>query len=140
MSKELYYTPELEEFHVGFEFEFRGCPTLEKEWKKRKYSPYPKDNPDSFYYALTLMDSEYFRVKYLDKQDIEECGFNEISTNKYLKPYKNMFHHIFIDVTEFRKVKIIYHPFMRSGHTLFYGEIKNKSELKKLLKQLGINE
>ncbi len=60
---EKYYTPSIEEFHVGFEYEFFH----NNEWRKQTFSlidGWPKDLKDS-------------KVKYLDQEDIEGLQWNK---------------------------------------------------------------
>lgn len=142
-----YYTPTIEEFHVGFEYEvyepdYGGPVELEYCWKQNTFESYTFDS------EIETIDGEMpfeagivekrLRVKYLDKEDIESLGFGGyIPPHEYdhtwaKAPYvlKAWFHH------EVPVVRILYSP----NTILFHGEIKNKSELKVLLKQLGIDE
>lgn len=148
-----YYTPELEEFHVGFEFEsnyilFRKG-NKGDEWNKHILT---KENTwfwDA--YENDAIETE-FRVKYLDTEDIESLGFNQRPIDldgkpnvMYTKPLENK-------IKNFDIVDIVHNPISKwvlitiGDHqspwsvweTTFAGTIKNKSELKKLLKQLGI--
>lgn len=134
-----YYTPDLSEFHVGFEYEYKL-----DEWKPFKYQEDFED-PDynELYFIKYKLDEGFIRVKYLDCQDIEELGFTNIDdqgiaeNNGYLfkKPSKS-FQHNHINLRYWynsNRVQII-----DSGIILFNGHIKNKSELIVLLKQLGI--
>ena len=167
-----YYTPDISEFHVGFEFE-------------SNYILFNNGKPgDEFVPAILTEDNiswmlqsyfedatpTEFRVKYLDKQDIESLGFECIKDDdeyhyRFSKPWYNnsdliMEYYIWYtglidseEVTEHRKIHlyqingtpVIYkHDGMEEkvaiDRNIFLGTIKNKSELKVLLKQLGINE
>ena len=144
-----YYTPELEEFFPGFEYEeysqgytydvkllsstelqVLSEPVQTTEWIKRVYE---------LQNFVTIIDgelSEYIpkvRVKYLDEQDIKDLGFESV----WLEG----------DVQTFSKNNIIVSWWINSTHIrinyttewqLFDGQIKNKNELRKLMKQLGI--
>ena len=104
-----------------------------------------------------LIDPNIIRVKFLDKEDIEELGFKFIPTGEILQTgdnyiidayekgffssgdnytiltlYDDNFCHIYSNVNW------VGDPSAMS--TIFTGKIKNKSELKVLLKQLGIIE
>jgi hypothetical protein len=142
-----YYTPEIEEFHVGFEYEVKVY--KKDEWIKCKWT------------ELNVMSAEFnldfgqaydlpkvtvpdtIRVKYLDREDIESLGFTftedkwstcvgfEIPLKETKKVILNWWwkeKQISIDV----RVQGMLDKQV-GGLT-----IKNKSELKKLLKQLGI--
>lgn len=79
---------------------------------------------------LNLMSK--YRVKYLDKEDIESLGFkyyDKIEDSIYFK-YKS-FRLAFNPIVN--KVEIV-----ELGPCHFRGSIKNKSELKVILKQIGI--
>ncbi len=137
MSK--YYTPELEEFHVGFEYQsLWGLEGINEEWHDEVYSE--KDCVNNLCGTL--------RVKHLDREDIESLGFychptdNRVFHNKdgiiintgWSSPVRKdeptlvITHQVFDE----SKTRVIHE------HYLFNGTIKNKSELKRILKQLGI--
>lgn len=116
-----YYTPTIEEFHVGFEYEYKYS---DKGWTFKVYEPHFTIN--------NVEVEEYCRVKHLDKEDIESLGFEQIEYDTYKKE------NIYIELNMEYKTFI---SAIKQGESsiLFQGTIKNKSELKKLLKQLGIN-
>lgn len=131
-----YYTPELSEFHVGFEYEWSE--NGKKIWIEEcadvddvllAYSEYEhEDYPGGF--------ADVYRIKYLDQQDIEECGF-EFRASDDLRD--SFYSNIVTDICFFRESKrVIIYGKGGDDDLLFHGEIKNKSEFKKLLKQLGI--
>ena len=148
--KDKYYTPSIEEFHVGFEYE---TPTKDNVlydvgkgiWEKKIVS-------DKSSFGVLGHDVMYgARVKYLDQEDIESLGFefkyNEKNNENiaFTKKYDN---HPRYDN---QCVDIIWNHV--SNHILicegdnetcwsdwvirFSGKIKNKSELKRILKQIG---
>lgn len=133
---EKYYTPKIEEFHVGFEYEQASMKmAAPKKWHKEIF--YLNDSHIDIVKYGSL--DKNTRVKYLDKEDIESLGFKHIGAGWFeskeldcrvrkwkgleVDIYKNWSH---LNVTEQNELKC------------FTGEIKNKSELKKLLKQLSI--
>lgn len=161
-----YYTPTIEEFHIGFECEKTGN-ELSPQW--HNYIVNISTFAEPFVKGNTKLGSS-FRVKYLDKEDIESFGFKCEEDNKdgsyykFVKPSYNgsniiLCHYIWhtgnsdlSEIEEHRKIKIY-----RTGGTpitfranavdielpidrdmLSLSEVKNKSELKVLLKQLGI--
>ena len=145
-----YYTPELEEFYVGFEFEskrgaYDGTVKTKEQFDSEQWQ-YDFCSEGDFVYierALTGTNAKnglcHLRVRYLDREDIESLGFDHDSTVEgesfFIKG--NM-----ID----GEIRLVFRP--EDMHNVdieseigagdFYGTIKNKSELKKLLKQLGI--
>jgi|SRR6185312_3707534 len=132
--KEKYYTPTSEEFHLGFEFQFLTGGTT---WK-----PFVLDNNRIERVFENLRDNpEMFRVKYLSRECIESLGWigDEISgfDTRYLyyPPKSDKF--IVRDYFELNhgEISSIVSP---NNNTVFMGRIKNKSELKKLMSQLGI--
>ena len=133
MDKGKYYTPETEEFHPGFEYEF-------------------KSYGQGFVETEVCETGEFFqgekRVKYLDQEDIESLGFEFCSdkdgflvlgkkTDKIAIMAKSPNFLIQLHI-ESKVCRIM--DLNSSIGTLFQGTIKNKSELKRLLKQIGYGE
>ena len=123
-----YYTPDISEFHVGFEYE---CSSDKGElW----YSVIIEQLKD----YLTLEDDlryDLVRVKYLDKEDIEGLGFEHVGS-LWFKDINNFKIRKWKD----RELDIYKHYISdNEDQLIFRGSIKNKSELVKLLKQLGVN-
>ena len=177
MEKDKYYTPSIEEFHVGFEYEqfvqdfkILSEPVqkgdewsyevnhLQDRWQKVEYEldDFIEIGADGEHEMISI-DPNLIRVKFLDKEDIEELGFKFIPTGEILQTgdnyiidayekgffssgdnytiltlYDDNFCHIYSNVNW------VGDPSAMS--TIFTGKIKNKSELKVLLKQLGIIE
>jgi hypothetical protein len=155
--KSKYYTPEIEEFCIGFEYEVLEkavpydpnvmylIPPLEIDtWFKFTFpDPYVGWN------APKILQREV-RVKYLDKEDIESLGFTDKDLNVptkfsfYKKADNNIVYEIktYWDMDGTKRENLI-RIFKGTLHNypyteIFRGNIKNKSELIKLLKQLEI--
>ena len=134
MSK--YYTPEIEEFHVGFEYEIhRGY--SEKEDRggviemSNKFVNTIMTNETGFGYIQGCIDDKFLRVKYLDREDAESLGFVKWPDDDIYDLGKFQLHlgrH-----TDPYKVEI----YDNNSQYCFVGIIKNKSELKKVLKMIG---
>jgi hypothetical protein len=164
-----YYTPTIDEFHVGFEFEGLVTERGHQNWSLN-------DNltasglSDIVLWLSKEKDHPYYeevRVKYLDQEDIESLGFkfkynygNESSKKGYDFYFRNLpeshplyktFNNTTIgsvlivdknnstsleiyDVYESNEVNTFYNSNIKS----FKGTIKNKSELIKILKMLGV--
>lgn len=154
MNKELYYTPTIEEFHVGFEFEKydnRTAAYVENNYKPTNWHKF-KYNLESIRLSQlgTHLYEKTIRVKYLDQSDIESLGwklgilrlFNKDLTVYGLDKHSNYILTTPIEVYE--KTHIIdisrVESIGKGLNRVFRGTIKNKSELKLLMKQLGINE
>ena len=175
-----YYTPEIEEFHFGFEYELipsvglaiMNFDTPNEKTEVKWATEYAKCvfgktqanimGDDTSYIKSAIKDNKV-RVKYLDREDIESLGweYNEKSFN------------FFIDIEYGKKYELKYSPkegtvsinhsnkillgtkykeisytgegskeriphFIYEKTQLFTGIIKNKSELKRILKQIGI--
>ena len=144
MSK--YYTPEIEEFHIGFEFETclrnQEGPYWEKQiveykgWKDKWNIPPGKLSGH--------------RVKYLDQEDIESLGFEKIEEPQSILEECYEKDGLVIQTNPFihdklpNKTRIGHRNKLRDGsgrykgfYNYFQGTIKNKSELKKVLKMIG---
>lgn len=128
-----YYTPNLIEFHNEFEYEVY-IPEKEK-WSKETFY-LNKEHIDLIKYVDIQDDNTLrkVRVKYLDKEDIESLGFITIKhdggwnyqLDKYLLYFRESDGHIQIRNSN------------REEPALFTGWIKNKSELKQVLKMIGV--
>jgi hypothetical protein len=143
---EKYYTPDVEEFYVGFEFEskrgaYDGTVKTQEQFDNEKWQYDFCSEGDLPYIerALTGTNAKnglcHLRVKYLDREDIESLGFEIDADYKSINSVlfsKDDYTILQSDITEI----LISDLFNET--TLFNGRIKNKSELKKLLKQLGI--
>ncbi len=155
-----YYIPEIEEFHPGFEFEYL---TVDDDWQKDIFdSVKPGDHeqmPFDLIKRIFNSDrSKELRVKYLDREDIEGMGFSELTSEDKIKTNCGMVGGTsFKKIVENEKIRITfilqfsgvymminklterslrgYNEFFR---ICFDGKLKNKSELKKVLKQIGI--
>jgi hypothetical protein len=128
-----YYTPEIEEFHVGFEFEVNYT---DEGWLKEIFCNGTGKNIDSIAKLVSFLGrtnfEDAYRVKYLDKEDIESLRFEQLYLpyefkKDWYRLIKQHEEHHYIITDD------------RCQDHIFVGIIKNKSELKKLLKQLNVN-
>ena len=134
-----YYTPNIEEFHVGFEYEYL---TNGDEWVKHIIN-----NKADLIDCIEDIKESKIRVKYLDKEDIESLGFGKMDFSFYqnfirfkrgrFDIYMSLIHADKTKVLIFRKDYSVYTECHYSKE-VFSGTLKNKSELKRLLKQLDI--
>ena len=146
---EKYYTPSIEEFYVGFEFEYnKGKDNWVKhisgnsDFKDGMIDVGVGEVGDALYNPFHMgISKRDFRVKRLDREDIESLGWvnGEIyGMGCYLRPDKNG--KAIID-----GYQLVFHSWEyieiyqeSTSDIKFSGTIKNKSELKKVLKMLGI--
>lgn len=144
-----YYTPEIEEFYVGFEFEMKvifhnpnNRDESEEIIKEEVFMPCVwksfanmKDVFNIEYDSLGNVDNitvpDSVRVKTLDREDIESLGFKQGKL-----PYQ--YFSDLLRIIKLEKENLYSINANVDDHCLFYGTIKNKSELKKVLKMLGI--
>ena len=70
-TQEKYYTPTIEEFHSGFEYEFLMQYLNFYMWQKRVVEP----DHRSFENYFNYIENNSIRVKYLDREDIESLGW-----------------------------------------------------------------
>lgn len=136
MSKEKYYTPDATEFHIGFEYEFNSIledrHSKNSKWVKDFYDFYKRyelDEPLDF--ILQGIESKNIRVKYLDEEDIIDLGWR--ISHKLINYIFEFGEYEFVIDWETQKIRI-----SNAGMTVFAGFVNNKSELKKLMKQLEI--
>ena len=136
-----YYTPSIEEFFVGFEYEEED--SLEDNlWIKRTLD---------FNYGWLEIPQDFAndkRVKYLDSSDIEELGFTVVKTKGNSFEAIKKFNFTYEDCTTEGEYNIIVGgdkycviKLKDIGETtLFRGEIKNKNVLKQVFKMLDIKQ
>jgi len=143
MEETKYYTPQIEEFHVGFELEIKLHEL--KNWEKHTWLP--GDQASS---VVKYLDQ--IRVKYLSKECIESFGFelikeysDETILQKQIEVYS--FWEIGLQEDGFTSIELWHQnrlcakiqPKETWEHSIrFLGKIKNKSALKIILQQLEI--
>jgi len=129
---EIYYIPSIEDFHVGFEYEL----SIDNEWHNCGYHPIDMAEAERF---LSQLNDGLIRVKYLDKEDIESLKYVQTKFDGVLNFNKDS---IGICWMENCPSNITITDTNLNGNVptkiLFNGIIRNISELKVLLKQLGI--
>lgn len=137
MENKKYYTPSIEEFNIGFEYEGMV------DYYKDKYEVFIVKNTEDLIQRMKTyqsQDMDWIKIKYLDKEDIESLGFtyikdvfslNKLTVQSYKKDNIILYH-----TSELNKIMITY-----SNEDIIVSSIsiKNKSELIKLLKALNIN-
>lgn len=129
--KNKYYTPAIEEFCIGFEFEYYW----NEKWERTKleindciYGEY--DNHYSF--GQIVQNKIKTRVKYFDKEDIESLGFKYTTFRKMNVWTYSDFNLYFNERDEL----VIWNK--NGSIIIFKGTVKNKSEFKIILRQVGI--
>lgn len=144
MQENKYYTPEIEEFHVGFEYEikiFNADKSKPTEWAKQiwtKFSTYKNQmcvNSDGKN-ITDIFVNDSFRVKALDKEDIERLGWkrDELVKSEYYTILENVLivRESIIHIFELKDYE--------SEFPSFKGTMKNKSELRKIMEMLYIKK
>jgi len=128
MEETKYYTPQIEEFHVGFELEIKTHEL--KNWEKHTWLP--GDQASSVAQYL-----EQIRVKYLSGECVKSFGFKVVSIDAWDTTYTR--DKVMLRVHEDGAVEI-YNNYIKDAFmsVRFRGKIKNKSALKIILQQLEI--
>lgn len=140
MEEKKYYTPEVEEFHVGFIFEY----LYRDKWEESNdFSlSFLRDDTDTVSETLDGIKRSEIRVKYLDKEDIEAEGWVTYGGDpktfaKISSRGESYFLHLKPEET-----KVLIRQEMNAGfeglNILFQGVIRNKSELRRILKMIGV--
>ena len=134
LQESKYYTPSIKEFYVGFEYEeFNPENQGDSSTYDKKVGTY-LNLPDVF--KCWKYFSEY-RVKYLDHKDVESLGFKYL-INKFIFPTYQLDNYYLYDCSLAVPNKfIIMRGEWRNRDIIFEGSIKNKSELKRILKQIN---
>jgi hypothetical protein len=143
MEENKYYTPNLEEFHIGFEYEYNyrnkgwfknilGCEDLtsSNDGFYEHYNPFTEE------IEISNIRKTEFRVKCLDKEDIESLGFIQDENDSQWFDYKTERYWIYKENEKDWRWIIS----DEESEVSFAGKIKNKSELKKIMQMLGIYE
>jgi len=127
-----YYTPDISEFYVGFEYESlqdERLPDEDSSWAKITIET-PRELREFLDYYIHDSIAQ-LKVKYLDQKEIESLGFKQGKL-----PYQFFFNtYMLVDLGN-NKYSIS-QPYLYDD-TEFRGIIKNKSELRKLLEQLNV--
>jgi hypothetical protein len=148
MSK--YYTPTIEELHVGFEYEIK---TTNGTWVNTK-----ANNLKLIKEIFETFQNKPIRVKHLDREDIESFGFDFITTKQsktndfFMKQIDDpryeqsasigigvcyVSHQVVIEF-EIDTTKETKGPWYIDSNAVFAGKIKNRTELKRILTQIGV--
>ncbi len=139
-----YYTPIIEEFYVGFEYEYKNHDGTIKDistidWKKgRVYSI-----NDLVYIERGLKAAKNTRIKYLDSSDLESFGWKQSKLPWQFHNDNSEFYFFIPEGStnfEILGKDIICISSKRYDDTIFRGKIKNKSELQQVLKMIGVIE
>lgn len=142
METQKYYTPTIEDLYVGFECEINN----KNAWDKRKI-----ENEDELHLTCVLHGNDDVRVKYLDEQDILDLGWIKKKEELYEIENKDKE----AEITKYRLLFSQYELTENDYHTelvvdiklgdieiivlpLGIRNIKNKSELKKIMQMLNI--
>lgn len=130
-----YYTPTIDEFHNGFEYEifedFDHYP--EKSWHKQVFGN-DGDNPESmgYVYANNL---HLLRVKHIDKEDCLSLGLELKIWDNGSGYFQRGNYTIGIYGTDL--FCTVSQNDYGNNIMRFSGDLKNKSELKRILEQVG---
>lgn len=145
-----YYTPDLTEFCPGFEYEEWVESYPEGFWTSTYVYGEASHSTPSLQSLRNLIKTENIRTKFLDQSDIESFGFK--FTNKSIDLWFEI--DGWWDISGGHRVKkyilhyglydnrMIIEGLTNGGDTdtFFEGTVKNKSQLRQLLKMLNIIE
>jgi len=158
-----YYTPEIEELVFGLEYEelvgyTEGGHSInvgKESWVKRTCD-LSMTMPDIGFITDKKEDMLYYiasdiRVKHLDREDIESCGWGfkkeknkamlfEILKDDFNGRRRSKLIMAFNPISQWICIALVIEkPFEENEErTFFAGTIKNKSELARVLKQVGV--
>lgn len=140
-----YYTPEISDLFIGYECEVNPSKGYENQFHKviigykEPEGAYTTELSD----LVIMMDDGYgeIRTKYLDKEDIESCGFECIDRFNFKRGdihlnYNNLF---LVGEDGFIVLSITGNYLKEDLQTIhYYGRCKSINEFKKLLNWLNI--
>lgn len=124
-----YYTPTIEEFHVGFECEIEHITPAGNTTEYKKHTVTEDDNIKELYESNDWYSTP--RVKSLDREDIESLGWKQENIENLfsLNGFDLLINNKWITISE-----------DKADEYCFRGKLKNKSELKRIMVQTGIIE
>lgn len=135
-----YYTPKINQFHIGFRYERRNH---DNTWRKTEFT-----TADNLSYFETCLNDGTFRVKVLDHEDIIEAGW-ELTGRFYslervefnlgldeLNAYGISNGERYFYITKINDLYMIYT--VEVDAVLFKGKIANYNELLKVTDMLRI--
>jgi hypothetical protein len=130
MTNNKYYTPTINEFRVGFEYEAEDFGI----WSKEVYQ-----GEELRTYMTDEIERKEIRVKYLDVDDIESFGFEHVGEHvfKIREVGKTIVYTLVLYSNDLLNL-VCEDPHNKHNELKFFGRIKNKSALEVLLKQLNI--
>ncbi len=136
MENNKYFTPDIEDICIGYEYEQLVTPLSESlsksepEWMKCKF-------PDPFTIDRILLlyeRKEQLRVPYLTKEQIESEGWKQRPAEENLF-YKGVGRDYDLYIINNNKIRIINNELEDS---IYYGECKDINTFRKIIKLLGI--
>lgn len=135
-----YFTPEIEDFHIGYEFEYQD---FNSKWHKCIYSDDKETTPNLIYMKPSLLkdyiNANDIRVPYLTKEQIEAEGWKHDERYDDVKHFYTNELHLTLYIA-YLKEEIIYHhiSIFHGGGIMFRGECKDINTFRKICKLLGI--
>jgi len=149
MENNKYYIPTIEEIKVGFELQYHNFSRDEAGIPELNYDRWDtvtlKEDDVKLFMEYGIKGG--IRVKYLDREDIEGCGWKyDANTSEleydlfYIEPgYDDKNRFIQYSLQNYKNGKIYLDKCINSGvHEIGFLTIRNKSELKTLMKWLNI--
>ena len=136
--KKKYYTPAMEAFHPGFEYEYQE--EANGEFKPKTHTYFTEEEIHSWVGSCTdptMIVPIFYRVKFLDKEDIESFGYKLTSKDKEVNLIFNKDGGDLYYNTKLNAL-IIYRQSANFETCIFDGIVNNISELRIVLKQIGI--
>ncbi len=135
-----YYTPALEDLFIGYECEIKNAADAQQRFNNGVVT---KD----FLPIIIRIKSDSIRTKYLDREDIEKCGWEydedsirQLPLLRFVK-YESgrVCNAVWLD-DEDHTIDIIQNNFNGGGgyYSIFKGECKSINELRKVMKMIGI--
>jgi hypothetical protein len=125
MTNDKYYTPSIEEFHVGFEY-------IDSNKNEIFDGLDDSDYNELLYIDWAIKNTDNIKVKYLDSEDLESLGYQRTTKGEDII-WRNP-NNISVIIEAGYKNGYIIH----NGTSTFRGIVRNKSELKQVLRMLRV--
>lgn len=139
MSEPKYYTPELWEFHVGFEFEYL---TPNGSYKIGNWDDKLIDHGElnTFTDEIEKTAHSICRVKFLDREDIESLGWKDVGQDEYQIDVKDSAFSWQLEKAHDDVLQSFWRLNTEDNSQIIWLQIRNKSELARVMKMVGITK
>lgn len=144
MENSKYYTPEISDFNIGLIYQclcIDGDENDDECWNEFVFGEHDPIDIDCDGWSdnlLSFISEQKIRIKLLNKDDIIGLKWDDVALKPYHFEKKDGLYIYGLALLEKDRRVIIYEKINEMTSLIFNGILKNKSELRRLMKQLKI--